>query len=414
MKITIFSHYFTPEIGAPSARIYDLSQQWLKHGHTVDVVTCFPNHPTGKLYQGYKLQKYKYEIIDGINVHRHWTYITSNKGFLKKIIGHFSYFPSSLLFSQWQIKRPDVIIGTSPTLFAATSASSVAFLKRVPFIMEVRDLWPAIFVELGVLKNRHIIKMLECWEMHEYKSSTKIITVTKSFTQNLIDRGIPKQKLYTIPNGADVDFWKPIDSPPEIRNKLKLEDKFIILYIGAHGISHALGKILDSAKILQDRKDIFFLFVGEGAEKYQLLKRAKDLKLYNVKFLDPVEKKKVKEYYALSDLCLVPLRNIPLFDTFIPSKMFEIMAMKKPILGSVHGESADILRRSGCAYIVEPENSEEIAKAILKLVGNRERLRQMGERGREFVLNYYSREILAKQYIDVLTEAIETYHGRKQ
>src|SRR5215216_1489926 len=185
MNIAYYSHYFMPEIGAPSARIYDLSRQWLALGHTVQVVTCFPNHPLGKLYSGYKSGIYMREEIDGIDVHRHWTYITPNKGFVKKTVGHISYLPSARLLSNRRLVKPDVAIGTSPTFFAAMAARSIAKVRRIPFIMEVRDLWPAIFVELGVLRNPRLIRLLEKWELALYGQATKVVTVTEAFRRNL-------------------------------------------------------------------------------------------------------------------------------------------------------------------------------------------------------------------------------------
>lgn len=409
MKISCFSHYFSPEIGAPSARIYDMSQQWLSADHTVDVVTCFPNHPKGKVYPNYELKKYLSEKMDGINVHRNWTYIAANVGFAKKTLGHLSFWPSARIHSEKYLNNPDVTVGTSPTFFAAMAASGAAKRQNVPFIMDVRDLWPAVFVELGVIKNKWIIALLEKWEMALYNQATKIVTVTDSFRENLIDRGIPEQKVHSIPNGADTDFWLPSSNLNKLRQELKLQDKFVVLYIGAHGISHALMKIIESAEQLQNEKEIHFLFVGAGAEKPLLVDRVKSLNLNNVSFHEPVPKEEVADYYAMADVCLVPLRNIPLFDTFIPSKMFEIMAMQRPVIGSVGGEAADILTRSGGAVVVPPEDSGAISEAICLLKADPESCRLMGERGRVFVEKNYSRKILADKYIDVMNEAIQEW-----
>ncbi|MBW2031332.1 MAG: glycosyltransferase family 4 protein, partial [Deltaproteobacteria bacterium] len=247
MNIAYFSHYFAPEIGAPSARIYDLSRQWLEKGNRVEVVTCFPNHPVGRLYTGYKRGLYMREDLDGIRVHRHWTYITPNKGILKKTLGHVSYFPSALFLSNRRLGRSHVVIGSSPTFFAAMAAKAYGFKEKAPFVMEVRDLWPAIFVELGVLRNERIIALLEKLEMAVYRGATKVVTVTEAFRRNLIERGICPEKVHAIPNGADTDFWRPSEPPEDLRRQLGLEDSFVVLYIGAHGISHALGRVLESA-----------------------------------------------------------------------------------------------------------------------------------------------------------------------
>lgn len=411
MNVAYYSHYFAPEIGAPSARIYDLAQQWLSMGHQVQAVTCFPNHPTGKLYPGYASGLYKSENLDGICVHRHWTYITPNKGFVKKTLGHVSYLPAAMLLSNRHLTSPDIAIGSSPTLFAAMAAAGIGMRRKLPFIMEVRDLWPAIFVELGVLRNRRIIRWLEWLEMALYRQATRVVTVTDSFRRNLIERGVPSEKVFTIPNGADVEFWQPSEPSAELRRRLDLEGRFVVLYIGAHGISHALGRILDSARELQGFPQIHFLFVGEGAEKDKLVRRAQQLKLTNITFIDSVVRNEVREFYALADVCLVPLKNIPLFQTFIPSKMFEIMAMARPIVGSVRGEAAEILRRSGGALIVEPENSHAIVQAVLQLYNQKNQAQELGQQGRKFVVAHYSRQALAAAYIDVMKEAIAEYRG---
>jgi glycosyltransferase involved in cell wall biosynthesis len=409
MNIVYFSHYFTPEIGAPSARIYDLSQCWLASDDHVEVATCFPNHPHGKLYPEYTLQRYQKEDVDGIQTHRTWSYITPNNGFIKKTLGHVSFWFSSYLFTVGRLNQPEVIIGTSPTFFAAMAALNAARRRKVPFIMEVRDLWPAIFVELGVLTNKTIISILERWELWMYKRATKIVTVTEAFRQNLIDRGIPAEKVHTIPNGADINYWVPLEKPAALSKKLDLENKFVVLYIGTHGISQALHSVVETASQLKDDEKVHFVFVGAGADKPKLKQMAQDLGLTNITFHDPVTKAEMNDFYALSDVCLIPLRDIPLFDTFIPSKMFEVMAMARPMIGSVRGEPADILRRSGGATVVPPENSVELADAIRDLSANPAQCREMGQKGREFVEAHYSRRALAQSYKNILVDAITTY-----
>lgn len=411
MKIAVYSHYFVPEIGAPSARIYDLAREWLRGGHRVDVATCFPNHPTGKLYPGYRSRLYAHEVLDGIDVHRHWTYVTPNKGFLKKTIGHVSLLPSSLLFAG-RIGTPDAIIGTSPTFFAAIAAREVARRRGVPFIMEVRDLWPAVFVDLGVLKNRTMIRMLERLELWLYRSATRVVTVTESFRQDLIRRGIPGEKVVTIPNGANVEFWDASRDDRGLRERHGLNGRFVVLYIGAHGVSQALASILESAAMLRGDDRIRFVFVGEGAEKEQLVARAREQRLENVLFLDPVGKDEVKDFYAMADACLVPLRDIPLFETFIPSKMFEMMAMARPIIASVRGEAASILERSGGALVVPPEDSAAIAAAVQQLAASPDAGDSMGRAAREFVIRHYSRHALAETYVRTLQDAIASYGAR--
>ena len=409
MNILFYSHYFVPEIGAPSARLYDLSREWISSGHSVQVVTCFPNHPFGHLYPGYRRAMYMQENLEGIQVHRHWTFVTPNTGVMKKTLGHVSYLPSAILLSQPRLKPFDVAVATSPTFFPALAGIWAGRRGQIPFVMEVRDLWPAIFIELGIIKNRRLIQWLEKLEMYLYRKATRIVTVTEAFKQSLVDRRVPGTKIVAIPNGADIDFWKPIEDPADLRRTLGLEDCFVVLYVGTHGISHALERVLESAKALIGHPQIRFLFVGEGAEKEKLVHQAKEWNLNNVIFLDPVDKEAVKKFYALGDVCLVPLRDVPLFKTFIPSKMFEVMAMGRPILASLKGEAADILRRSKGALVVEPEDSGAMTESILHLSRHRKEGKAMGKEGRRFVVDHYSRRSLAMRYIDLLKEAVEGY-----
>jgi len=412
MQIDWYSHYFTPEVGAPSARINDLSRNFINRGHQVHVNTCYPNHPHGTLYPGYRHGLYMEETLQGITISRYGTYIAANRGFVKKLAGHISFIISSLTQSHRNRFQADINIGTSPTFFAAIAAAMQSLRHKIPFVMEVRDLWPAIFVELGVLKNKHLIAMLETLELWLYRRATRVVTVTQAFRQDMIARGVSPDKVVNIPNGADLDYWTPQERDQQLVGRLGLRDKFVVLYIGAHGISHALRRILESAAMLKEHHSIHFLFVGDGAEKPALVEYARQAELDNVTFHKSVTKDEVKSFYALSDVCLVPLRDIPLFDAFIPSKMFEIMAMERPIVASLKGEAADIINRSGNGIVVPPEDAGAIKDAILSMFNNQLLNLELGRSGRRFVNEHYNRRSLADRYLEVLSEARDTYNRK--
>lgn len=412
MDVTWYSHYFVPEIGAPSARVMDLSREWLHTGNHCRVVTCYPNHPTGKLYPGYRLGWHMQESVEDVDVHRLWTYITPNRGVIRKTLGHISFMSSALLTGTKVTGPADVVIGTSPTLFAAIAAAAAAARRHVPFVMDVRDLWPASFSELGVLKNRAILRALELLELWLYRQASGVVTVTDSFRANLLARGVPEGKVVAVPNGADLDYWRrELAKPAELRRELGLDGKFVVLYIGAHGISQRLSTVIDAAGLLRDDPSVVFIFVGEGAEKASLLERARTSNSSNIRFFDSVSKARVRDYYAMADVCLVPLRDIPLFRTFIPSKMFEILSMGTPVLASVAGESADILRRSDGAMVVPPEDSGALAYAIRELRSRD--TNDMRRRGRSFVEASYSRRALAIRYMDFLEMTRERFRREK-
>lgn len=403
MKIVVICHYFPPEIGAPSARIYEMAKYWVALGNEVHIITCFPNHPTGIIPPKYKGKRYACEQMDGIHVHRNYVYATPNKGFIKKTIGHISFMFSSVFFSMNKIDGPEVIITSSPTFFSIFAGYFFSKVKNAPFVLEIRDLWPAAMIELGVMKKGLLTDILEKMELFFYRKCKKLIMVTNSFKNNVIDRGIDEKKVCVITNGVNQDLFYPRKKKEELMDTYKLNGKFVVSYVGAHGISQNLTTILKVAKALIGCKDIQFLFIGEGAEKEELMKIAEELEITNVSFLDCQPKEIVPELYCISDICLIPLKNIELFQTFIPSKMFEILACGIPIVASLEGEAADILNESKAALVVKPDNVEEIKAAILKLYTDNDLYYELKKNGPSFVACNYSRKILAEKYLNIIT-----------
>jgi glycosyltransferase involved in cell wall biosynthesis len=405
MNILILTHYYPPEIGAPQARLSEMAKAWVELGHNVSVLTCFPNHPTGIIPEKYKNKRYLEETIDGIKIYRTWVYATPNKGFIKKIAGHLSFMFSAVFQGYKATKNIDIILSSSPTFFSIISAYVFSKLYKIPYIFEVRDLWPAIFKELGVLKNKVILNILESIELFLYRNAKFVVSVTESFTKNIASRGINSNKLHTITNGVDLTRYFPIEKDEALIDSLKLNNKFIALYIGAHGISQGLTSIIESARLLKDNPTIHFLFVGEGADKDKIMALASDYNLNNITFLPGQDKAKVTSFYSIMDVGLVPLKDIPLFKTFIPSKMFEMMGMGKPIIASVCGEAEVILNKSKGALVAEPENSSQIADHILKLSKDNSLQESLSKNGLEFVKENYNRKTLAKKYIDIMTKS---------
>jgi glycosyltransferase involved in cell wall biosynthesis len=312
-----------------------------------------------------------------------------------------------LLFSLFRGKRPDVYIVSSPNFFSVISTYIMSRMRRVPYIFEVRDLWPGIFIELSVLKNRFLIRLLEMIELFLYRQAAAVVPVTQGFAEDMMRRGIPANKVNVITNGADLDFFHLDLGNDDLRAEIGIsKDKFIILYMGAHGISHGLPKILDAANSLREEKDIHFLFVGEGAIKSNLINLAMEKHLQNVTFLPGQPREKVVGFYHLSDVCLVPLRNISGLDTFIPSKMFEIMGCGRPIIAPLRGEAADILLKSGAALVIPPENPEELVKAIHILRSSPETCNRMGQNGHNFVEKNFDRKLLARNYLALLEKVV--------
>lgn len=407
MNIIFLCHYFAPEPGAPSARILELARAWVAKGHTVKVVTCFPNHPTGVVPPEYRGRLWSHEVMDGIQVYRNWVYATPNEGFVRKTLGHISFMFTSVLFSLFRSGSADVVVVSSPTFFSLFSGYVFSRVKRAPLVVEVRDLWPAAIVELSVLKNRMIIRILEAMELWAYRVAKHVVVVTESFKQNLVSRGVPEDKISVITNGVDVERFTPGPKVESVEDELGCRGKHLVLYIGAHGISQALDTVVRAAEKLRHRGDIVFGFVGEGAAKAKLQEMAERLQLTNVRFLPAQPKHRMPDFYRTADVCLVPLKDIPLFQTFIPSKMFEIMACGRPIVAALRGEAAEILDRSGGAVVVPPEDPDSMAEAIARLVDQPELRRRLGESGAAFASTHYSRQKLAAKYEEILRTLAE-------
>jgi glycosyltransferase involved in cell wall biosynthesis len=414
LRIAIVTHYFWPELGAPSARLLELGRSWVVRGHEVTVVTNFPNHPTGVVPEAYRGRSFEVESKDGLRIVRCRTYATPNRGFLKKTLGHLYFMAQAVLQATPHVRGTDVVVASSPTLFAAVAGLVVSRRLGVPFVLEVRDLWPAIFVDLGVIRNRAAIRLLEQLELFLYRRSAAVVTVTRSFAEDIARRGIERGKLHVVPNGVDLAAFEPGPPDAALRTRLGLDGKFVLLYCGAHGISHALGRLLEAAERLGDDPRFHLLFVGEGAEKDALEERARERALANVTFLPAVPREQVAALYRSAEVCLVPLRAVPLFRGFIPSKMFEILACGRPALASVEGEAAEILRESGAAVVVPPEDVDSLVAAAHRLAADAVLRAELAARGRPYVAANFDRDALGERYLSILggAAAAGRAHGR--
>uniref|UniRef100_UPI0035937A64 glycosyltransferase family 4 protein n=1 Tax=Pricia sp. TaxID=2268138 RepID=UPI0035937A64 len=335
MKILFLSDNFPPEFNAPATRTFEHTKEWVKAGAEVTIITGAPNFPEGKVFDGYENKFYQTEYIEGIKVIRVWTYISANEGFIKRIIDYLSFMFASFLAGLFV--KTDVIVATSPQFFTVISGRWLSFWKRKKWVMEVRDLWPESIKAVGAMDNNPIISFFEFLEHRMYKSAWKIVTVTDSFKEELVKKHhIASSKIEVVKNGINTDMFVPVPKNETLANELGLKDKFVIGYIGTHGMAHKLDFILDCAKEISD-EDVHFLFLGAGAEKENLLEQKRKLGLKNVTLLNPVPKKEVSQYISLLDVGLVNLRKSETFKSVLPSKIFELAAMNKPILLGVEG-----------------------------------------------------------------------------
>lgn len=361
MRLLFITDNFPPEVNAPATRTYEHCKEWVSNGVDVTVITCAPNFPQGKVYEGYKNKLFSTEEVDGIKVVRVWSYITSNEGFLKRTLDYISFAKTSF-FAGLFIKT-DIIVATSPQFFVALSGRWLSFFKRKPWVMEVRDLWPESIKTVGAMKEGFLFRYLEKLELSLYRSARKVITVTDSFKLNLVERGIDKSKISVVKNGANLELYDSSKRDDLLKKELNLKDKFVLGYIGTHGLAHKLDFIINCAQDVDDEQ-VHFLFVGSGATKKSIEQQAEKQKLQNVSFIDPIEKKDVWRYISILDAMIVPLKRSELFKTVIPSKIFETSAMEVPILLGVDGEARSIIDHYHAGLFFEPENKESFLNAL--------------------------------------------------
>ena len=400
MKILFLTDNFPPEVNAPATRTYQHCLEWIKLGAEVTVITCFPNFPKGKVYAGYKNKLYQKEQIDGITVIRVWSYIASNSGTVKRILDFMSFGVMAVIFGLF--RKADVIIGTSPQFFTAIAARVLHLLKRKPWVFEVRDLWPESIRAVGAISNERILRFLEWIELSLYKSADKIVVVTDTFKKNISSRGINQDKIEIVKNGVIL----PESTSKEnigLRKKLELDDKFIVGYIGTHGLAHKLDFILDSARSVNS--NIHFLLIGDGAQKANLIKQHKELSLDNLSMLDPIPKEEIFDYIAAIDVALVNLKRSDTFKTVLPSKIFENAALQKPILMGVEGEAKELVESYDAGLCFTPEDREDFLIKLHSIHTDKQQYERF-QAGCENLAKDFKREKLAMRMYKILESLV--------
>ncbi|MEO6248579.1 MAG: glycosyltransferase family 4 protein [Sphingomicrobium sp.] len=398
MKILFLTDNFPPEVNAPASRTFEHTREWVKAAHDVTVITCAPNFPQGKLLPGYRNKWRQRDTVEGIKLIRVWSFITANEGFLKRILDHLSFALTAFLAG---LRQPaDVIVATSPQFFTTFAAFALSKLKRRPWVFEVRDIWPAAIRALGFVRHERILAWLELIELALYRDAAMVVVVTESFKGDLVARGIDPAKIEVVTNGVDLTNFAPRPRDVALERELALEGKFIVGYIGTHGHGQKLGFIVDAAAAVTDPQ-VHFLFVGAGAERAEVVAKAKRLGLANMTFLETVPKEQVTRYLALSDIMLVPLRKTDIYRSVIPSKIFEAAGMERPILIGVDGEARAIVEKYGAGRYYEPEDLDSFAAALtaIRVSGEDRAVMVAGCRG---LAEAYDRKRLAAKMLGLL------------
>lgn len=406
MHILFVSNYFPPEVNAPATRLFEHARQWVKDGHTVYVLTSVPNFPEGEVYEGYENTLTR-EVREGIRVTRVPMYVSANEGVVKRTASYLSYMASAMWYAR-ELPTPDVVVATSPQFFAACAGYAIARQKDVPFVMEVRDLWPESVVAVGAMDRNAIIRAFERLEQYLYEHADHIVVVTDAFKRAIAGKGIAKSKISVIKNGVDVSQWEQSldeDTLASLRAEHDLEGKFVASYIGTIGMAHRADVLLEAARRCED-PDIVFMVVGTGAKREELEARHAELRLSNFRLVDKVPKDTVPYMLALTDASVVHLKESPLFKTVIPSKMFEAMATRTPIVLGVEGESKAIVEEAGAGIPIPPEDPDALVEATLRLKNDPELHAEMAESASEYVHAHFERRDLARDYASVLETVV--------
>jgi hypothetical protein len=403
MRILFFSHYFPPEGNAPASRTHENCKRWVAAGHDVTVITCAPNSPDGIVYEGYANKLYQREVVDGIDVRRVWTFIAANKGTVLRIINFVSYLVSAFILSFF-VKKPDLVIATSPQFFCGWAGVLYKWFRRVPFILEIRDIWPESIVAVGAMRNSRLLGVLEWLEVRMYAAADHIVTVGAGYRRRLLEKGVPERKVSIIMNGVNRDLFEPRGPAAALARQWHVDGKFVCGYVGTIGMACGLGTVLDAAAALkhEGRDDIVFMLVGEGAQREELEAEKRGRGLDNVIFTGRQPKEMMPDFLSIMDVSLVHLRKTDLFTTVMPSKIFEAAGMAKPIINGVGGFAAEFIEEAGAGINIEPENSEELVRALIELQEDPELRKAMGESGRAYVVTYYDRDKLAQDYMHVI------------
>ena len=396
-NILFVTSYYPPEIGAAQTRNSETAVRLARMGHQVTVLTTLPNYPTGIVPPAYRRGARRREVIDGVTVVRVWSFTSPNSGFLRRILAMLSFGLLAGFSGASKVGKPDTIIVVSPPLFTSIAGRVLAWRKRCPYVFNVRDLWPESAVQMGALHSHAFIWLSERLEWSTYRRARAVWTVTNGQRETLLKRGLPGEKVFWLPIGVDTKRFHPI-LREQARAELGWDDVFTVLYAGTTGLAHDLGTLLDAADQLRGEAGIRFVLVGDGAAKAGLMADAERRGLGNVTFLPAQPLGKMPQIIAGADACLVPLRQLPIFQGALPSKMFEFMACARPVLLAVDGEARDLAEReAGAAVFVEPGNAEALAAAVLHLYTHQGEGEELGLRGQAYIASHLDLDTIVEQ-----------------
>ena len=410
MKILLLHQYFLETDDPGGSRWNEMAKTWVDEGHEVTVIAGMMHANGHEKREEYKGKWFANKQHGQVTVHRTHVSESYNSGFLGRLWGYISFMVSSLWAGLFRIKgKYDVVLVTSPPLFVGISGYLISLIKGIPMVFEVRDLWPESAIDTGVLTNKHIIKLAYGVEKFVYNKSKLVNVLTPAFYTTLHEeKGISASKLIMIPNAADFSLSDEVldkFNRDKFRKEHDLEDKFVITYVGAHGVANHLQQVLDAGKLLEDT-NVLFLLIGQGMEKEKLVQMAKDMEVKNVRFHDPVPKKEVFKYILASEMGASILKKVDTFKTIYSNKTFDYFSCKTPVLMAIDGVSRKLVNDAQAGSYVEPENAEEYNRVIREYLHDPARLQREGENGYRYAKENFDREVLAKRYINKIKEIV--------
>lgn len=405
MKILFLTENFPPETNAAATRVFERAVYWVRDGHEVTILTSAPNFPEGRLFPGYRNRWRQVEIIDGIRVVRVKTFISRNEGIALRTLDFISFMITAFIAGLFE-KRPDVVAATSPQFFAAVGGWMLSVCRWRPFVFELGDLWPASIVAVGAMKPSLALRLVEKLELFLYRRSAAVAALTRAFRKNLIGRGIDPGKIRVVRNGVDAGRYGPRARAQDLAETWRLTDKFVVGYVGTHGMAHGLMNVVAAADRLKDNPDIRFLFAGAGAAREELMADAARRGLQNIVFLPMQPKDRMPDVWSLCNVALIHLKDDPAFSEVIPSKIFEAMAMGLPLLiAAPTGEATEIVARENAGLVVAAEDPSALADAVVRLNNDPGSRDEFAARSLEAAPRY-SRERQAAEMIEVFEAAV--------
>ncbi len=405
LRIAYLVQQFVPEVGAGPARVLEMGRRWVEQGVELTVITGMPNRPHGRIYPEYRGRWFIEEQVEGIRVLRSWLYADPRHGFGRTILNNATFMVTSGLHALFRGGRPDVLIASAPPFFPHLTGTVLGALKRIPVVLEARDLWPDYLVDMGVLRQgslsaRTLFRM-ESWTL---RRAAAAVVVTDSFRERLIAKGVTPARVHVLPNGVDGMFYRPDREPPPLDALSRRNGEAIVGYLGNFGAGQGLRTVLEAARIAsREVPGVRFVLAGDGPDRARLEETVADLRLQNLSLHPPVPKEQTRAFYNACDICLVLLAPVPIFSETVPSKLFEILACGRPVLASVEGEARRIVESSGGGIVTAPGDPGGLVRGITQLLRlDRELIAEMGRRGREYALAHFERSRLADKYLEVL------------